>query len=350
MNLKKNNTILIIISIMIVTFTEIIGINMQIAFKYLPIFFAIIILVFFNEKLKEMTDKKHLIIINIIIIVLNLALTNLISGTLGYASILALLIFYKLIDKNNGLQFDKSLIKNIIIWYIIPLVILLGIDAGYSKLISEMSEFSNYWMVNYNYFVMDTIYRIILANIVMVMLVIVFKERIDSKIEININSKKIMITSAITLAVILCIKIILGYIGINDANSKIEKLKNAMQSNNLNTYYELNLEPNLTVEDIGEVQEKERRYMVSFNEILTKGVSSWSELFYKLETNGIQYMVNRGTLKPKDALQKYNESAGEYVVRLCIYKDNLNMQNISNIIIYLIDIIFIFVVYKKIKE
>lgn len=350
MNLKKNNTILIIISIMIVTFTEIIGINMQIAFKYLPIFFAIITLVFLNKKLKEMTDKKHLII-NIIIIVLNLVLTNLISGTFGYASILALLIFYKLIDKNNGLQFDKALIKNIIMWYIIPLVILLGIDAGYSKLISEISESSNYWMVNYNYLAMVTIYKIILANIVMVMLVIVFKEIIASKIEININSKTIiMIISAITLAVILCIKIILGYIGINDANSKIEKLNRAIQFNNLSTYYGVNLDSNLTVEDIGEVQEKERRYMVSFNEILTKGVSSWSELSYKLETNGIQDMVQKRTMNQKDALQKYNESAKKYVERLNIYKDNFTVQNISNIIIYLIDIIFIFVAYKKIEE
>ena len=41
MNFKNNNTILIIISIMIVIFTEIIGINMQIAFNYLPIFFVL---------------------------------------------------------------------------------------------------------------------------------------------------------------------------------------------------------------------------------------------------------------------------------------------------------------------
>ena len=323
---------------------------MQIAFKYLPIFFAIITLVFFNLKLKEMTDKKHLIIINIIIIVLNFILTNLISGTFGYASILAVLIFCKWIDKNNDLQFDKSLIKNIIIWYIIPLVVLLGIDAGYPKLISEISKSNNYWMVNYDYLAMVTIYQIILANIVMIMLVTVFKEIIDSKIEININSKSIMIASAIILAVILCIKIILGYIGINNANSKIEKLNNAIQSNDFNTYYELNLDPNWTVENMEEVQEKQTRYMVSFNEILTKGVSSWTELFYKTETNGIQDMVNRRTMKQKDALQKYNQSAENYLERLNIYKGNLTMQNISNIIIYLIDIICIFVVYNRIEE
>ena len=344
MNLKKNNAILIVISVMIVIFTEI---NMQIAYNYLPIFFAIITLIFLNLKLKGMTDKKHLIIINIIIIVLHFVLTSLISIR-GYASILAILIFCKLIDKNN--EFDKSLIKSIIVYYIIPLIILLGIDAGYPRLIIKITESSNYWMVNYNYFAMVTIYETILANIVMVMLVIVFKEIIDSKIQIYINAKTIMITVAIILGVILCIKIILGYISINDANYKIDKLNDAIQSNNLNTYYELNLDPKLTIEDIRDVQEKEKRYMVSFNEILTKGVSSWSESFYKIGTNGIQDMVNRRTMKQKEALQKYNESAENYVERLKIYKDNLTMQNISNVIIYLIDVTCVFVIYKRIEE
>lgn len=348
MNFKKNNAILIVISIMIVIVTEINMQNMQIAFNYLPIFFAIITLIFLNLKLKGMTDKKHLIIINIIIIVLNFVLTSLIRENLGYASVLAILIFCKLIDKNN--EFDKSLIKNIIVYYIIPLIILLGIDAGYPRLTIKISESSNYWMVNYNYFAMFTIYETILANIVMTMLVIVFKEIIDSKIQIDINAKTIMITVAIILGAILCIKIILGYISINDANYKIDKLNSAIQSNNLNTYYELNFDPKLTIENIRDVQEKEKRYMVSFNEILTKGVSSWSELSYKVGTNGIQDMVKRRTMKQKEALQKYNESAENYVERLKIYKENLTMQNISNIIIYLIDITCAFVIYKRIEE
>ena len=42
---------LIVIVIMIIVFTESIGINIQIALNYLPIFFAIITIVLFNLKL-----------------------------------------------------------------------------------------------------------------------------------------------------------------------------------------------------------------------------------------------------------------------------------------------------------
>ena len=96
-----------------------------------------------------------------------------------------------------------------------------------------------------------------------------------------------------------------------------------------------------------EIQDKEQRYMMSFNDILVKGVSSWSELFYKTETNGIEDSVNRRNTTKKEALQIYIESAENYVERLNIYKENLSMQNTSNVIIYLLDIICIFIVYKK---
>ena len=124
-------------------------------------------------------------------------------------------------------------------------------------------------------------------------------------------------------------------------------LNTAIQAKDLNTYYELNLDPNVNLEDMSEIQEKEQKYMVSFNNILIKGVSSWSELFYKTETNGIQDMVKRKSMTQKEALQKYTESAEKYIERLNIYKENLSLQNVSNIIIYILDIICIFIVYKK---
>lgn len=124
-------------------------------------------------------------------------------------------------------------------------------------------------------------------------------------------------------------------------------LNSAIQSNNLNTYYELNLDPNVIWENMSEIQEKEKIYMQSFNNILIKGVSSWSELFYKTETNGIQNMVSRKSMKEKEALQEYMESAEKYIERLNIYKENLTLQNVSNVIIYLLDLICIFIIYKK---
>ena len=348
MMLKNNSIVLIVISIMMILFTEIIGINMQIAMNYLPIFFAIITMVFFNLKLKkEINDGKHLIIVNIIVIGLNFVLTKLIIGYLSYVSILAILILCRFTDKINFSQFNKFFIKNIAIYYIIPLVVLLGIDVGYPKLMSEISELSKSWMVNYTYFALVAIYDVLIANIVMVMLAILLKEIINVKIMININPKVIFIIFAVILIIILCIKIIQVSSSIKNADAKIDKLNNAIQANNLYDFYSLNLDSSLKLENMDKVQNKEKRYMMSFNEILTKGVSSWSELFYKTETHEIQDMVSRKTMNKKEALQRYTEGARNYVERLNIYKDNLSMQNVSNVIIYLVDIICIFIVYRK---
>ena len=161
------------------------------------------------------------------------------------------------------------------------------------------------------------------------------------------SAKRIFIISSIILVIILCIKIIIGCINGSEADTKIEMLNTAIQAKDLNTYYELNLDPNVNLEDMSEIQEKEQKYMVSFNNILINGVSSWSELFYKTETNGIQDMVSRKSMTGKEALQKYTESAEEYIKRLNIYKENLSLQNVSNVIIYLLDMICIFIVYKK---
>ncbi|MBR3002248.1 MAG: hypothetical protein IKF38_01570 [Clostridia bacterium] len=350
MNSKKNSSILIIISVIVILFTEIIGVNIQIAFNYLPIFFGIITIILFNLKINGITDTKNLIILNIIILGINLVLTSFITGNLSYSSILAVLIFCKFTDKINDLQFDKLFIKNIIIYYIIPLVILLGGDVGYTKIISEITVLNNVWMVNYSYFALFVIYKLLIANIVMVMLMVVFKEIIDLKISININHKIIMFIFSSIIFIILCIKITLGFTSMNNANDKIVKLREAIQNNKLNTYYELNFDTNIKADDISEVQDEEQKYMLSFNQILIKGVASWSEISYKIETNGIQNMVNRKTMTQKEALQRYKNSAENYINRLNIYNEDLSMQNIANIIIYVIDVICIFVIYKKIEK
>ena len=280
--IERKGAMLLVIAVMIIVFTESIGINMQIALNYLPIFFAIITVILLNLKLKEkITNKKSIIIINIIVLGINLLLTKLISGIFSYVSILAVLILCKFLDNIDFSRFDSFFIKNIVKYYIIPLVILLIIDEGYSKFINTISELSDIWMVNYTYFAMITIYKILIANIVMVMLVLFFKHIINSKITINISPKRILTISSIIIVIILCTKIIIGLINVNEADNKIETLNSAIQSGDLNTYYELNLNPSIKWEDMSEIQDKEERYMFSFNDILIKGESSWSELFYK---------------------------------------------------------------------
>lgn len=274
-------------------------------------------------------------------------LSKLIGGTLGYPSILAILILCKFLDEINFTKFDKLFFKDIIKYYIAPLIALLVIDIVYPKLADAISELNDSFMVNYVYFAMCAIYDVLIANIMMTMLVLLFGELINSKIHVNVSPKNIFIFSSIILIILLCIKFAVGFISSIEANNKIEILNNAIQSNNLNTFYELDLEPNIKLEDMDDIMDKEQRYMVSFNDILVKSMSSWSELFYKTETNALKNLVNDKTFTKVEALQRYIKSAKNYVDRLNIYKDNLSMQNASNAIIYLLDIICISIVYKK---
>lgn len=345
---QKNGIYVMIIATTIIAFTEIIGINMQIAFNYLPILFAVTTMILFNLILKKQKiDKKRMIIVNIIILIINAVLTKLITNTISYTSILAVLILCMFIDKINFTQFDKVFIKDIFKYYILPLVVLLFIDIGYTKLMYEVSELYQFWMVNYIYLAMVVLYNILIANIVMVMSVILFKDIIDSKTTINISAKSVFIVSSVIIIIVLVIKMSIGVINENKASAKIDILNKAIQSNNLNEYYQLDLDPSITVENHSEIFDKQNQYMTSFNNILIKGVSSNSELFYKMGTNTIQELVNKRIMNKNEALQTYRENAKNYVDRLNIYIKNLSMQNILNVLIYIGNIIFIYIIYKK---
>ena len=52
--IERKGAMLLVIAVMIIVFTESIGINMQIALNYLPIFFAIITVILLNLKLKDL--------------------------------------------------------------------------------------------------------------------------------------------------------------------------------------------------------------------------------------------------------------------------------------------------------
>ena len=288
-----------------------------------------------------------MIIVNIIILTLNVGLSKLITHNINFNSILAVLILCKFIDKINFVKFDKIFIRDVFKYYILPLVVLLFIDIGYSKLIYKISELYESWMVNYTYTAMVVLYEILITNITIVMLVILFNDRIDFKTNINISAKFIFILSSIILILILSIKLSITFMNENKTDSKINMLNNALQIDNLNEYYKLDLEPNIKLEDEDEIFDKLEQYMLSFNDILIKGVSSGTELVYKTATNGLQDIVNGRRMTIDEALQDYRERAEDYIYRLHIYKKDLWLQNVSNIIIYFGNIIFIYLVYKK---
>ena len=202
--------------------------------------------------------------------------------------------------------------------------------------------------VKYELVVMSVIYEILIANIVIIMMTMLFKETINTKI--NISPTIILVISIIVLLIIVIAKIIGGFIYENDVDKRITILSNALQVNNLNKYYEINFDSSIDLEDIEEIIEKANRYMSSFNNMLNKGTLISSELMYKIRTNGLEGLVSSKSMSKKEALQTYKESAEYYIDDLNYHKEILTMQNVVNIIICSLYIICIVIVYVKVNN
>ena len=250
--MEKNKPILLIIFIIILLFTEIMCINIEIAFNYLPIVFYIISFVMFNILIKrKINNKKDIVILNIIILVINWLVAKFI--TFGYIPILAILIFCIKLKK---FEFNESFTKFIVKYYIIPLVILLIIDKAYTTFIYEISDMYDYFLVKYIYFIWFCVYELLVFNSIIIILYVLYKD--NFKILFSVNSKYGFIISSIIIIIILFIKIIIGYMYLNEANDNMYVVNNAIESNDINEFYSLNL--------------KSSEYSDNFNELFEKNV------------------------------------------------------------------------------
>ena len=95
---------------------------------------------------------------------------------------------------------------------------------------------------------------------------------------------------------------------------------------------------------------KMSQYLLSINDILIKGQKDWADSSYISRTNDIEELVRKRTMTKKEALKIYIETAEDYIDYLSIYTKNLELQNIVFFIIYFIDIISVYIVYKNLKD
>lgn len=342
--MEKNKPILLIIFIIILLFTEIMCINIEIAFNYLPIVFYIISFVMFNILIKrKINNKKDIVILNIIILVINWLVAKFI--TFGYIPILAILIFCIKLKK---FEFNESFTKFIVKYYIIPLVILLIIDKAYTTFIYEISDMYDYFLVKYIYFIWFCVYELLVFNSIIIILYVLYKD--NFKILFSVNSKYGFIISSIIIIIILFIKIIIGYMYLNEANDNMYVVNNAIESNDINEFYSLNLKSSEYSDNFNELFEKMSQYLLSINDILIKGQKDWADSSYISRTNDIEELVRKRTMTKKEALKIYIETAEDYIDYLSIYTKNLELQNIVFFIIYFIDIISVYIVYKNLKD
>ncbi len=336
--------------LIIILFTELIGLNIQIAFLSSLIVTSILAIILLNIKLKENFITKKIRII-IIILVISCAILSvfIIKPVYCCSVVLAVMILYKYMDKIDFQKIKFEFIKGFVIYYIIPLIVLLVISKLYSEGVYELSKLKIMWMVNYFEFVLIVVYEKIIVDIIIVMLVLAYKEILNSKIKVSINSKLIYILSIITILVILSTKIVLIFINMGVVDDRTLKLSIAVYHNNLQEYYELNFNPDLNVQE-NNIYEEENNYMLSFNDILVKGVWKWAELFYKTGTVSLKENVNKRNISKKEAINIYKEKSEGYIEILNNYKENLYLQIVCYIIIYLSNIICVTIIYKKIGE
>lgn len=346
----KKGGMVLAISILIFAFTEIVGLNFQIAFNYLPILFAILTIIVFNVRLKNNLIKgKEAVLMNAVVILINVILTSLITRKITFASLLPVLIFSKSLEKIDVNTIDGKFFKGIIKSYIAPLVLFLVIDFAYFRLIGALSELTqSWWTVNYFKVAMEVTFEVILADFCMVMLVQEAKEMIDAKV--NIEPKDIFIVATMIIITIMIIKISMTFIAVAGANKKIEELSSAIKTNRIETFYTINFNENITASTAGDVEAKEEYYRTSFNSILTKGEANRSELVYKTETENINLLFSRRKYSKRMATARYLEEAENYMKRLDKCKDDMYMQVVFYAFIYIVNILCIAMVYKKSKE
>lgn len=346
---KKGGMVLAIF-ILIVAFTEIVGLNFKIAFNYLPIVFAILTLIVFNIRLKKnLIRGKEAVFMNAVVILVNIILTSIIARKITFASLLPVLIFSKSLEKIDVNTMDGKFFKGIIKSYIAPLILFLVIYVVYFKLVTVLSNMTqSWWDVNYFSTAMEVTFRVILADFCMVMLVQESKDIIDSKV--NIEPKDILIVATMAIITIMIIKISITIIAVAGTNKKIGELEEAIDINKLETFYTINFNENITASNAGDIEAKEEYYKKSFNNILTKGEANRSELVYKKEAENINTLFSRRRYSRKMATAKYLESSENYVKRLEKVKEDLYMQVVFYTFIYIVNILCIAMVYKKSEE
>lgn len=348
--MKKNGVIIGLTFLIMLTFTELVGLNINIAFISFIIITAILVIMLVNIKLKEKFVVNSVrVITSLLLIGCALLSVFIIRPAYGCSAILAAIVFYKFIDKINYKKIDFEFLKGFVVYYIIPLIVMLLISRLYLEGIHEISKLKSMWMVNYIEFALIVTYEKIIVDIIIVILVLSYKDILKTKINISINSTLIYILSIVITVVILSIKIVLTFVNMGIVDDRTLKLSIAIYNNNLQEYYELDFNPNLDVQE-NNINEEEKNYMMSINDILTKGVFKWAELFYKTNTVSIKEAVTNRNISKKEALTYYKDKSEAYIEMLDTYKDNLYLQVVCYIVIYLSNIIGVTIIYIKEKK
>ena len=218
----------------------------------------------------------------------------------------------------------------------------------FDKLQGGISYVVDGFVINYVVLSMTVAYNVLTACIILLILILSTKDFINSKIKINIEPKKIFMIISVVFIIIMLIKIIISFSQIFDSNKKINILEDAVNFQDLNKFLKLDFDPKITTEKINEILEGSD--MTSYNNILYKVEATSSEAFYKMETTGLEKLLNNKYMTRKKVLSFYTNAANKYIARIDLYKRDLGIQIFMNIFMYAINILCVYIVYKKTED
>ena len=386
--MEKKGKLLLFISVLIILYTEFLGVNIDFSLKYLPILIVVMAIIILNIKCKKSFSSSKVVVATNLIVILIDAIINIFYyiffnridelEIIKLSTILPIAILAYNIDKVNLLKFDKDYFIGIAKYFILPLLLAFTLEQSYVFFISSISKiFSNDLIDD----VLLIIFKTILADISFVALVLALNDKSNTSIHSNIFTRNVFIAILIIILIVFVIKIFMLVSCIFSMNNEIAFLQNIYPANNINQYDSLNVfDDSLVQEPTNDIAKRNYKstsestiqntlknsdetknenpansndYNIfnflnpqySFNEIFTD--PAYNYLYnYRVNMSTVNSMLNSKKYTNRQALSLYNTYTKEEISLCTSIKPSIIFQIFSIIIIYAINIASISIVYK----
>ena len=354
----KNKSILMLFSsILIILYTEIVCLNIDFAFNYLPIVIFIISLVLLNVNLKHLNTSKTVILVTNLIVVSFVVFPSILifeifdkyneGEIIKIAAICSISILSYNLKKIDFSNLDKAYFVGILKFFILPLFLLIAFNQLYNYFIIFLNDFldidNSLGIINKFEVIMVLIFRIILVDITFILFTLSMKNLLN---DIKYNKYELLSMIFIIL-IIFIIKICILVPSITLMNKNIKILTSIYPASSIddyNIFFEKVIdEP--TDAETGEYILDFSRAISSFNELYTCQATKYSsDYITNIQLNSNP--KNNSATSKRQILEFCNSSTEIYID---VYKeilDNLIKQIFYFIIIYVIDLISIIIIFK----
>lgn len=350
--MEKKAKLLLFASALIILYTEIVGANISFSLNYVPIIILIILLTILNIRLKRTySSSKTIVVTNLIVIVLDF-IVNIVCYCLfsslyeveiiRLSTILPIAVLAYNSDKIDLMNCSKDYFVGIAKYFILPLLLVFTLEQSYIFFVSCIAQiFSNDTLDD----ILRIVFRIITMDITIVLLTISLNNEGNSTFNSDIVTRNIFIAIILIIVVVLFLKISIIINCIVSMNSEISRLDDVYPTSNIVDYNSLDLYVDPSEINNFESEENSSYVQNGFNKFYT--ANAYNSLYkYRVNISEINSLLQRKKCTVNQALNSYNTYTKNEIDLWAENKSNLIFQIISIIIIYIANIVSIFVVYK----